>query len=86
MAKIEVWEEGYATTGEHCETTLAGTFEAQDFEGACQQLLAQRRSNPAGWGLADKMHRIENGIHYWWGCKWAPTAKTANQDFWRRLG
>lgn len=70
MRYIELWEEGYETNGMSTRDQFAGTFWAEDYEDACRQLVDRRMRNPEGWGTVDVMHRVENGVHYWWGCRW----------------
>ena len=66
---IEVWEQGYDINGQSGPDYRAGTFWAEDFEDACQQLLVRRKKDPEKWG-PPSYHRFENGHHSWWGCGW----------------
>jgi len=68
--RILLWEKGYDCTGNSAPDHLIGVYLAMDYEDACQQELKKRKLNPYGYGTAEVQHRVESGIHYWWGCAW----------------
>ena len=61
MKRYEVWSEGYAATGEHGYAIHHGTFEAENFQLACDKAFT-RESQPL-----DPCYDRENLTY--WGCK-----------------
>ena len=68
MKEYEVWQEGYATTGNSAKASLIGKVEAKSFYDACVKLCSEN----------EYFNKKSLTI---WGCKLYPTEKEARKCF-----
>ena len=78
MARYEIYEEGYAATGEYGVAHYVGSEEGSTFLDACKNYISR-----TGYGeiydgsmFTDGKERVGN-----WRCYWYPTLKEAQKNF-----
>ena len=77
--RFEVWSEGYAATGEHGRAMHHGSFEAANFQEACDQAFTREPSVLADVPPLDPDYDRENLTI--WGCKLFTNEAEARMSF-----
>jgi hypothetical protein len=70
---FEVWNEGYAATGEHGTAQYLGRFEAENFQKACMRAMKE-----LDWDINTYYDVVKNSF---WGCRFFDNEVDARKSF-----
>jgi hypothetical protein len=72
MKIFEVWNEGYAATGQQEKAQCLGTFEAETFQEACKNALIELK-----WDMS----YYDEEDNSFWACRFFDNEKDARKSF-----
>jgi len=73
--EIQIWEEGFAITGNTGTALLRGSYYAEDFDDAVKQLMFEKPELDIEWD------RFGRGRHAVWGCELFDNEIDARKNF-----
>jgi hypothetical protein len=74
MKSITIWSEGYQATGQSSDATCHGSFRAESFDAACEQMKLRVSQGHL-------MKKGTDGTWRYWGCRLFDNEAAARKGF-----